>query len=481
MTMRNRVPLPRATFTRIAIMATILLAFLLLADVSRVVSAPQAQRQTKEFALGDVLVAVKGGKVEWHNPDGSLFRMLDTTVVGYTAGLAFDPTTRNLYVTNFLSNTVSYFDPIGNFLGRFGAGYEAGPTSILFDASGNVFVGQAGALRLIKLDANGHLRNRFEIAFDNQGFTWIDLASDQCTMYYTTNGRSIKRFDVCQGVQKPDFTVNPLPGTAYALRLIPDGGLLVADSAQILRLDMNGTIVQSYGRGENTDWFGMSLDPDRRYFWSTNLNSNTVSKFELATGRQPLTFTISTNSTVGGLAVFGENPAATSITPTAIPTSTSTRTPTLTSTPTPTLTPKPPPAPTLTFTPAPTSTTAPPQTPPIPPPSLLPTRPPVIPTPTPPPDILPLVGFTVGGLASLVVIAAMALVGFRHLTRPNVDRSDRVERAESQVRVQSRDDPGKLIVEPIPHSPAPLVRLSLGQGEVTYVIETAIQKKPGEE
>src|SRR5205809_5625805 len=41
----------------------------------------------------------------------------------------------------------------------------------------------------------------FVVAPENQGAFWIDLAPDGCTIYYTSYGPNVKRFDVCAGVQ----------------------------------------------------------------------------------------------------------------------------------------------------------------------------------------------------------------------------------------------------------------------------------------
>ena len=46
-------------------------------------------------------------------------------------------------------------------------------------------------------------------------------------MYYTSEGESVKRYDVCNDTELSDF-VSGLPGELYALRLLPTGGLLVA-------------------------------------------------------------------------------------------------------------------------------------------------------------------------------------------------------------------------------------------------------------
>ena len=44
------------------------------------------------------------------------------------------------------------------------------------------------------------------------GDDWIDLASDECTFYYTTEGNEIFRYNKCTNTQEPVFNQQPLTG-----------------------------------------------------------------------------------------------------------------------------------------------------------------------------------------------------------------------------------------------------------------------------
>ena len=44
------------------------------------------------------------------------------------------------------------------------------------------------------------------------GDDWIDLSSDQCTFYYTSERTDIMRYNMCTNTQLPNFNVAPLPG-----------------------------------------------------------------------------------------------------------------------------------------------------------------------------------------------------------------------------------------------------------------------------
>src|SRR5438128_1778678 len=95
----------------------------------------------QSFTKGDVLVGVSNGQVQWRRADGTLVKTFTTAAGGATTGMAFDAA-KNLYVTNFSGQTVSKLDSTGTLLGTFGSGYNANPESILFDGSGNAYVGQ---------------------------------------------------------------------------------------------------------------------------------------------------------------------------------------------------------------------------------------------------------------------------------------------------------------------------------------------------
>src|SRR5262249_9182290 len=106
--------------------------------------------------------------------------------------------------------------------------------SIITDAAGNFYVGQASAgssgpftSDVLKFSPAGVLLDRLDVAITQRGSDWIDLASDQRTLYYTSEGREIKRYDLRTHTQLADFAPLPgLVGEAYALRILPGGGVL---------------------------------------------------------------------------------------------------------------------------------------------------------------------------------------------------------------------------------------------------------------
>lgn len=263
------------------------------------------------FEEGDVFGAVAGGRVAHYDSAGNFIEILDTTRGGFTTGMAFDEA-GNLYVTNFSDNSVSRFDSDGNLINAQFVTTDAGSAveSIVFDAAGNFYVGQADGTRdILKFDAAGNLLQRFDVATEVRGSDWIDLAADQQTLFYTSEGDLVKRYDVSTDTQLADFSDLSAGTNAFALRLLDDGGLLVSDSIDIKRLDSAGNITQTYDAAGNDNWFSLNLDPDGTSFWAGDFGTNDLFKFDIVSGAQLQT--IDTNADVissqlFGVTVFGE-------------------------------------------------------------------------------------------------------------------------------------------------------------------------------
>ncbi len=246
------------------------------------------------FASGDVFVSLRTGQVQWWHPDGTLNSVLVNAIPGKAEGMGFDAG-GNLYVTHYCAdlsvcltgNTVERFAPTGVSAGSFGSGYNCNPEAIAFDAVGRAYVGQSDCTGdVLQFNASGVLLQAFPVAPDNRGSARIALAADGCTMFYTSQGPNVKRYDVCAGGQLPDFNTAPSPsGENYGLRVLPDGGVLAAMATTIGRLDASGNLVQTYGvPGEpGVWWLGVDLVGDGT-FWASNYASSNVYRFDLATG-----------------------------------------------------------------------------------------------------------------------------------------------------------------------------------------------------
>lgn len=263
------------------------------------------------FAGGDVFVSLASGQVQWRHPDGTLRATLTGAVPGRAHGMGFDAS-GNLYVTHWCAdslclagNAVERFNTSGATLGVFGSGYNCNPTSIDFDAGGNVYVGQADcAADILKLTAAGAPVGTFDTLRENRGTNWIDLDPNGCEVFYTSEGLNILRFNVCSNAQGGNFNILPLLSPAHALRLLADGSLLVATDSAILRLNASGTVVQTYDVAAEPElWLGLDIVGDGT-FWASNFGTSNVYRFDIATGEVRASFNTGTPMfTVKGVAV----------------------------------------------------------------------------------------------------------------------------------------------------------------------------------
>jgi hypothetical protein len=257
------------------------------------------------FNLGDVFAGIGNGRYNHFSPSGTLLETLDSGQGGFnTTGMCFDAA-GNLYGTNFSSNSMSKFTNNGTLVGLFGS-FNASPESCLVVGS-IMYTSQVfGTGDILKFNLSGTQLANYDVARSD----WIDLAADQCTMFYTDEGPIIRRFNVCTNTALADF-VNVPGGAFYALRILPGGDVLVASAATIRRFNSSGTQVDTYTAAGETFFFALNLDPDGTHFWSGGIGTGIIYKFNLTPSGPPvLSFSSQLGSTGGaqlaGVAVFGE-------------------------------------------------------------------------------------------------------------------------------------------------------------------------------
>jgi len=277
------------------------------------------------YTVGDVFAGVGAGKVNEYTPTGTLVQTLDSTSgSSEQTGMCFNAS-GNLYATSFTTGQMELFDNNGNLLTYpWGGPFSLHPESCVVDNAGNIYTGEVdGANMIRKFDPSGTtLLASFSPTTESRGLDWIDLAADQKTMFYTSEGSSVKRFDVSTSTQLLDFATG-LQGTCFALRIRPNtnGEVMVACANQVYRLDNTGAVMQTYpksgfvtpvgGTGEPSQLFAMNLDPDGVSFWTAGYTTGNVYRIDISSGAQLTTFTAAPNVvSTAGLAVFGELTAA---------------------------------------------------------------------------------------------------------------------------------------------------------------------------
>lgn len=156
------------------------------------------------------------------------------------------------------------------------------------------------------------------------GVDQFDLSSDQETIFYTSEDRFIRYFNVVTGtpgaMELKNTDGNPLFVRAYGIRILPGPvdvngvppGFLVATSNNfysnvVVRVDATGKAVKRYDVPGQP--FALNLTPDAQYFWTADQASGVVYRFHIASGAREQ-FDPGTNA-VFGLCVKREYSAAT--------------------------------------------------------------------------------------------------------------------------------------------------------------------------
>src|SRR5262249_37451041 len=195
-------------------------------------------------------------------------------------------------------------------------GFNQTPNSCVVDGTGAIYVGFSdgeggfGGGGLAKLNSAGVVQETFTPDPGARGTDNIDLADDQCTLYYTSSGTSIKRFDVCKNKQLWDFCTGcddgaggAISGVLWALRLLPDHSVLVAHSdfasniGLVRRYNSSGALMKTYAAvnaaqpacGPNADQpcffpYALALDMDRASFWAADNVTGEIFRFDLNSG-----------------------------------------------------------------------------------------------------------------------------------------------------------------------------------------------------
>lgn len=323
-----------SSFWRVVALASAFL--LLIAAPPQTTNAQPVRSNAGAFQKEEVFAAgMQGGKIKHLSSSGALIETLDNGLTASIAGMCVDAA-GNLYGTLITNNQgLSKFDSEGKLVnGLFGSGgVKLASESCLVDASGNFYVGSNyGNHHMFKLDSSGNGIDEFSMDVDQRGTDWIDLNADQCTMLYTSEGTRILRYNVCTKTQLPDFATG-LASPLYALRIRPNGEVMVSSEKLVYRLSSSGSVLQTYSRdtyGEKGLFFALNLDPDGNSFWTGTSDTDNVYKLDIASGNMIIKFNVGPNDDFSGLAgllIYGEliqarpssPPPATGPTPTVPP------------------------------------------------------------------------------------------------------------------------------------------------------------------
>lgn len=287
--------------------------------------APQLQSALQAiWTHGDLFVGDAKGHYLVYANGGTFKETLDNGVSGFATGCEFNNDFSQLYTTAFSAGQIVKFastDP--HVRSSFGTPGQLNPESIVFKTNGGFFVGGPRSATILEYDASDNLIMSYSVAPTDttHGTDWIELSSNQTTLFYTGEGRVIKRYDTAAG-QLADFARLPGFGAAYALRLLPPfdgtGGLIVADRYDVKRLNGNGNVIQSYSVPNIKNAFSaLNLDPDGTTFWAGSYG--VLYRFNIAAGGAPIQMIDVPGAIAGVCLKAGMTPTPTP-TPTATPT-----------------------------------------------------------------------------------------------------------------------------------------------------------------
>jgi hypothetical protein len=253
------------------------------------------------FDPGNLMVA--GSNVREQSPSGTVLRAFDTG--GKARAVAIGQ--GNLYIAG-ATPTLLVFEADGKprgTLASFPDGFDV--TAMDADES-HIYVATSDGRFLHEIYRFTHAGVTGFPFLVESPVTSLAIASDGCSLFYSTLKRGIRRLDACD-----EHASSVLISTLAAndIALLPDGSMLVAPRKEnaLLRLRNDGKIVRRYARAPSRSWSALSVDPDGSTFWAADSTGRLV---QFSTSGQALK-TLGSLGTVRDLLVVGapHGPAST--------------------------------------------------------------------------------------------------------------------------------------------------------------------------
>jgi hypothetical protein len=211
------------------------------------------------FKAGDLITAnilfspyfegAIGGEMQWLDPkDLSLFVRRE---LPYPSTVFINPAGDVIYV----GDGATQYDLMSE-KSAAGPPFAARARAVLFDRSGDAIVVRGNTIE--RRAPSGSLRRSASLGVTSVNAA--DLDADQCTLVFTA-AKTVGAFDVC--------TFQPLPPifTAttdqQAVRILPDGTLLVGDDLNTRIINRSGTVVSTIAGGASA----LALSPDGSLAW----------------------------------------------------------------------------------------------------------------------------------------------------------------------------------------------------------------------
>lgn len=216
-----------------------------------------------------------------------LGRSVDSRING--VGGAIDPDSGDVFWTNFSNGTVLRCPPtpVDGVLGPvevYISGLTGNPESMVFRGD-YVYVGHADGGGIKRFDkATGALQKSWVPDRGSRGQDWIGLASDDRTMFYTSENGTIFRYDVETEAQLPIFVANTGLTNYSVIPRFGDNHVFVAGGPGINRYDPTGALVRSYVMQPAPYSFAASLSLDGKKLFFADYQSPNVWIVDVETG-----------------------------------------------------------------------------------------------------------------------------------------------------------------------------------------------------
>ena len=292
-----------------------------------------------DWANGDAFVAVGNGSYQvWHStnptsasPTYQLVNTISDGDGGATNECGFDLAYR-FFDTNSTQNFVDRYaidneHPLPEQLSPKASASSA--QSVAFDGSANLYIGFSSAQngsgiieRWTKDTTAGDANfgkfvqtGTFSVPVDGrQGPGWIDLAADGHTLFYTSQGPTIRTFDTSGGTSGIYTTLSK--GTnLFALRILApgdgSGGVLVAAQSNVLLVNSGGVVTKfAFGNGKNLQALSLDSSVSTRA-WVGDTSSNDFILFDYVAKTTNASFNTGKGTgPLGGVCVDGSFSAA---------------------------------------------------------------------------------------------------------------------------------------------------------------------------
>ena len=283
--------------------------------VSILISCGAWNAGAQAWVNGDVFVGVANGQYNVYSNAGVFKQTLtNNSASGYTLGCGFTANMSELYTLNNDNEAVEVYDgnpPHSQVNSIHTPPQTTGPLSIVFDKTGNWHISAMDDfIDVVKYSPSNSV---LDIYSPDQSASWIELAKDGTTLFYPNGVNEIDRYDLTTGTDLPNFSGALPAGPVYGPRLLPpfdgSGGLLAPATSEVLRLDQDGNIIQTYPIPGAQNLFTVNLDPNGTSFWVGDGLTNLLYRLNIASGAieiGPIHTANSASSQLNGVCLRGE-------------------------------------------------------------------------------------------------------------------------------------------------------------------------------